>query len=501
MQRLRHNILANYAGNALGALLAIVLVPLYIRFMGIEAYGLVGVFSTLGATFALLDMGLSQTLNRELARLSAVPDPAQEMRDLVRTLEVVYWIVALLIGIIVLALAPLIAEDWVQAESLPTSTVRQAVTLMGLIMTVQWPISLYSGGLRGMQQQVTLNMINVGTAAVRGIGAILILWLISPTIQAFFIWQAFTSTVQTLSLTVALWRGLPQALSSASFNRNLLKSVWRFAAGMSGISVLSLILTQFDKVILSKVLTLELFGYYTLANTVATNLLMLSYPVHYAIFPRVSQLVSQGNQEELKRLYHLSCQFSSVLILPAAIILALFAPEILLLWTGDLTTATHAAPLVSLIAIGTALNGLMGLPYLLQLAHGWTRLTLYTNTVAIIFMVPLTLGLISLYGAVGGAAVWGILNGGYVLIELPIMHRRLLQGEQWKWYFEDVGLPLAGSLCVALLGKWALRADLPPLGMLFSLALIAFLSLGAAVLLAPRLRLQIFEQLALRRIL
>ncbi|MBN1877085.1 MAG: oligosaccharide flippase family protein [Anaerolineae bacterium] len=501
MQRLRHNILANYAGNTLGALLAIVLVPLYIRFMGIEAYGLVGVFSTLGATFVLLDMGLSQTLNRELARLSAVPDTAKEMRDLARTLEVVYWVVALLIGIIVFALAPLIAEDWVQAESLPTSTVRQAVTLMGLIMTVQWPISLYSGGLRGMQQQVTLNMINVGTAAVRGIGAILILRFISPTIQAFFIWQAFTSTVQTLALAVALWRGLPSALSSARFDLDLLKSIWRFAAGMSGISVLSLILTQLDKVILSKVLPLEMFGYYTLASTVASNLLIVAYPVNYAVFPRFSQLVSQGDEESLKKLYHLSCQLSSVLVLPAAIVLSLFAPEILLLWTGDPATAANTAPLVGLLTIGTALNGLMGLPYLLQLAYGWTKLTLYTNGIAILFMVPLMLGLTSRYGAWGGAAVWVILNSGYVLIELPLMHRRLLRGEQWRWYFEDVGLPMVGSLCVVALGKWILQTDMLPLGTFLVLALIALLSLGAAAMLAPKLRLQIFEQLALRRIL
>ncbi len=501
MQRLRHNILANYAGNALGALLAIVLVPLYIRFMGIEAYGLVGVFGTLGATVALLDMGLSQTLNRELARLSASFGDAQKMRDLVRTLEVVYWAVALLIGATALVLAPFIAEDWVQAESLPISTVRQAVTLMGLIMTVQWPISLYSGGLRGMQQQITLNVINVGTAVARGIGAILILWLISPTIQAFFIWQAFTSAVQTLILAVALWRGLPSALSPASFHLDLLKSVWRFAAGMSGISVLSLILTQLDKVILSKALSLEMFGYYTLASTVASNLLVVAYPVNYAVFPRFSQLVSQGDEDSLKRLYHLSCQFASVLVLPAAIILSLFASEILLLWTGDATTVANAAPLVSLLVIGTALNGLMGLPYLLQLAYGWTRLTLYTNLVAIILMVPLMLGLTSLYGARGGAVVWVILNSGYVLIELPLMHRRLLRGEQWSWYFEDVGLPMVGSLCVAALGKWILRADMPPLGTFFVLALIALLSLGAAAMLAPKLRVQIFEQWNSRRIL
>ena len=48
--------------------MSLAFVPLYIKFMGIESYGLVGIFVSLPALFGVLDMGLSTTLNRELTK-------------------------------------------------------------------------------------------------------------------------------------------------------------------------------------------------------------------------------------------------------------------------------------------------------------------------------------------------------------------------------------------------------------------------------------------------
>ena len=47
-------------------------VPLYIKFMGVESYGLVGIYFPLLALSDFLDMRLSDTMNREMARLMAV---------------------------------------------------------------------------------------------------------------------------------------------------------------------------------------------------------------------------------------------------------------------------------------------------------------------------------------------------------------------------------------------------------------------------------------------
>jgi O-antigen/teichoic acid export membrane protein len=196
------------------------------------------------------------------------------------------------------------------------------------------------------------------------------LWLVSPTIQAFFLWQIIISAINVFLLALFLWRSLPHSENKAVFQKQLLKGIWRFTAGMSGIAIFSVILTQLDKVILSKMLTLEMFGYYTLAGVVAMSLYRLIGPVFSAIYPSFTQLVSIDDQDGLKRLYHKSCQFMSVLILPVAIVIALFSYEVILLWTQNQATAERTHLLVSILICGTALNGLMNLPYALQLAFG-----------------------------------------------------------------------------------------------------------------------------------
>ncbi len=65
------NILANYASQLYASLLGILLVPAYIHYMGIEAYGLVGFYAMLQGWFVILDMGIAATLNREAARFCA----------------------------------------------------------------------------------------------------------------------------------------------------------------------------------------------------------------------------------------------------------------------------------------------------------------------------------------------------------------------------------------------------------------------------------------------
>ncbi len=98
--RLRSNIIANYAGRLSSVVLAIIFTPVYIHFLGIEAYGLIGFYITLQASILFLEMGLSRACNRELARFSGLGvTSSQRMLDTLRSLEVIYWCVAIVIGI------------------------------------------------------------------------------------------------------------------------------------------------------------------------------------------------------------------------------------------------------------------------------------------------------------------------------------------------------------------------------------------------------------------
>lgn len=497
MSQLNRNILANYLGQGWMALIGLAFVPLYIKFLGIEAYGLMGVFATLQALFALLDLGLGHTINRELARLSGGENTAAEMRDLARTLEIPYWMLGMSIGAIVVFLSPLIAHRWVNVETLSPDTVQRAVFLMGICIGLRWPSGLYGGGLLGLQRQVLFNGINIVVETCRAVGAVLILWAVSSTLEAFFVWQALFSFASTLMLGMFMWHSLPASSSGPRFRKDLLARIWRFAAGITGISLLSTILMQLDKVILSRMLSLETFGFYALASVVALTLYRIFGPVFTAIYPRFTNLIAKESSAELISVYHRSAQLLAVTVLPAAAIVTVFSKEVMLIWTQDPNIAEQTWKLVSILTIGTALNGVMHIPYGLQLAAGWTRLTFMLNLASVLLLAPLMLLLTYLYGAVGAASVWVILNTAYVIFGIQIMHRRLLKSEKWRWYGVDVGLPLATSFLLASLLRWTMPSSLDMIGIVIYVAASSCVTLAAAALATPFARNLICTRLSM----
>lgn len=486
--RVRKNVIANFVGKFWVALLGFAFIPVYIKFLGMEAYGLIGFYMTLQTVFFLLDMGLSTTLNRELARRSVSKNAAQEMRDMARTLEIVYWGAGVIMGVAMVLLSPAIAHYWVKAEELSPDVISKAVMGMGIAMALQFPFSLYQGGLLGLQRQVLLNGVLVLTSSVRYVGAVLVLWKFSPTIQAYFGWQVIASGFASLITGVLLWRSLPPSNSRPAFRAGMLADVWRFAAGMAGISIFAVLLTQMDKVILSKLLTLEMFGYYSLAAMVAGSLAVIVFPLFTALFPRFSQLVALNDEPALTQLYHKGSQLMSVAVLPAAAVVAMFSRELLLAWTGKPLVADRAHLLLSLLVIGWALNGLVTVPYAVQLAHGWTRLGLYTNMVAVALFVPGVWFATREYGAPGAAVVWIALNAGYVLITIQIMHRRLLKREMARWYLADVFLPAVAAFGLAAAGRWLMPQSMPAPLAIVLVAGVYVVSAAAACLTAPYVR-------------
>src|SRR6185295_4668613 len=106
-----------------------------------------------------------------------------------------------------------------------------------------------------------------------------------------------------------------------------------FAIGIGSISLVVIILTQTDKVILSKILDLKTFGYYMLASAVASSLNRVIVPVSQAVYPRMVQLVHSDKREELIKIFHTACQFMAAIVLPFALTISFFSKEIIMIWT------------------------------------------------------------------------------------------------------------------------------------------------------------------------
>jgi O-antigen/teichoic acid export membrane protein len=452
---LSRNLFAGFANSIWSVLIGLAVVPLYLKYLGIESYGLIGFFATTQALLQLLDMGLSPTINREVARCSASGN-LKEAGKLLHTLAVVYWCMAAAIALLIAALAQLIAGHWLQPKHLSRQTVEHAVMLMGLVVACRWPVGLYQGALIGAQRLTVSSGINILMTTVGSLGAVAVLAFVSPTIQAFFVWQACAGIVYALTIRWAAWRviGRPKG---TGFDVDRLKRIWRFSAGMSAISVTGLVLTQLDKVILSKMLGLEAFAHYMLATLVVSGLYLLIAPVFNVVYPRFAALVATGNLKKLTSLYRLSTNMLATALFPIAMLLAVFAKDLVRIWVGNPGLASSVAPVIALLAIGSALHGVMYLPYALQLAYGMTRLPLTISIILIIAYVPLIIFLALSYGVLGGAWAWLLLHVLYLLLGTWLTHRHLLKGIGCRWLYQDVGVPLALSILAGLIGHYVFQ--------------------------------------------
>jgi O-antigen/teichoic acid export membrane protein len=470
-------LLAGLANSIWSALVGLAVVPFYLKYLGIAAYGLIGFFVTTQAVLSLLDMGLSPTINREVARCSATGN-LSEAGKLLHTLAVVYWCMAGMIALLIVLLAPSIAEYWLNSKQLSPETISHAVMLMGLVVACRWPVGLYQGALIGAQRLTVSSGINMVMTTISSLGAVAMLALVSPTIEAFFIWQACVGIAYAISMRLAAWHVVGR-LKNLRFDVKELKNIWRFSVGMSGVALSGVLLMQLDKILLSKIISLEDFGRYALAGVIASGLYVLLTPTFNVIYPRLSVLVATSESEKLTAFYRTGTRLFLAVLFPIAGGAAVFSEEILFLWTGDRLLASNTALIVSLFLIGTALNGVMHFPYALQLAYGQTRMPLMINAILVIIMIPTIILLALKYGALGGAMAWAILNGIYLFLGTYLTHKSLLRGLGLKWLLYDVGMPFLLSLLVIwVMGNEILSrgySDVTDLVMCGGLALTAFL--------------------------
>lgn len=494
---LGRNVVANIVGQAVRAVTGIVFVPIYVKYIGVESYGLIGIFAVLQAWLVLLDFGMRPALSREMARFTGGAHTPEWIRDLLRTIEVIGVSISAAVALGTAAAAPWIAANWVTSTTLESSTVIQAFVLMGLVTALRFVENIYTSSLVGLQRQVLETVVSSTAAIVRGVGAIAILAFVSPSIGAFFLWQCFTSIATVVALAVIVYAVLPKGARRPKFDRSTLSGIKAFASGMLILTFQSLILTNLDKVLLSRLLTLKEFGSYALIGVAANALNMLTQPIAAALMPRLTEVATRKDEVELARVYHLGCQGVAALTGAAAAVLMAFSERFLLLWTRDPQLATPLAPLLMLMAFGSLLNALGYVPYHLQLANGWTGLSMAYNTVLIGLLVPTLFVVVPKFGAPGAAAAWACLNALYLVVNIPIMHRRLLKTELWRWYGFTLA-PLATALVVAFGLRWLIPTFDSRLGELVVIVGVSCLTLGAATLAAPLLRTHLVRLVRVR---
>ena len=440
---LKLKLLASYFGQTYVALVGVVIAPLYVRFLGTDGYGLIGVFTLLQSWMVLLDLGFSATLVRETARFGAGKLPPAEFRHLIHVLGRVFLASGIAFAVVGVVAAPWVSRHWLKTGALDLHEVTLAVAVMAVTVAIRWRSEPYRSIFLGLERLVWLNAFNSVFATLRFVGAALVLAFVQRSLTAFFVYQLVVALAEWAVIVFEAHRLTPADRLPESERRKMwptLRPLMKFSLGVAFSSVVWLFMSQFDKVLLSTLLPLKSYGVFALASLAAGGVSLLSGPVTQVVLPRFSALNAKADDAALRRLYGQATAFIAALVTPASLILALFGGEILWAWTGDRALAAQVAPIVRWYALGNGMLALTAFSYYLQYAHGDLRLHVRGNAVFVLILTPAVVFAALRYGPVGTGVVWFASNLIYLLAWTFFVHGRFAPGLHWRWMGRDIGL-------------------------------------------------------------
>ena len=439
---LKKNILANYIGQGWVSFMGLLFIPFYLKILGSESYGLIGLFAVLQVCLGILNVGMSPTLGREMARYNGGALSKTELKNLLRSIEVLGLFISLIITIIVYSIAEWLSKSWLNLEELSTDTAQHAISIMGLVLGLKLFESIYRSALIGLQKQVAFNVANALLATLRGGGALLVLYIYSPTIENFFIWQAIISIATVVFFMTLTYKFIGKSSDRARFSIDALKKIMKFAGGMLGITIVTVLITQIDKIILTKYLSLNEYGNYALVATLAGTLFVLVGPINQAVYPRLCTVVASGMKEQQIEYFHKGSQLVTLIVGSAGIFGMFFSEEILYAWTANIKLAEKSSFILILLFLGNLLNTFVHMPGRLQIANGVTRVGFIINIISLCIVVPLLLYSVPKYGVNGAVFTWVFLNSFYLFIGVHFNFRKILEEEKYVWYLKDILFPV-----------------------------------------------------------
>lgn len=445
------NIVSNYGSKVWGLVSVFIFIPLYIKYLGIESYGVIGFSALLMGILSFADGGLSSAIIKEFSSENSF----SYKYSLLKSTERIYILICLFIIIIIFLLAPFIATNWLKSETLSFSQLTYFVRLIGISISIQLISSFYFGALFGLKYQVKANFIQIIWSIVRSLGVIGALIYINATLEVFFIWQIISNLIYIISLRLMVMFHLKH--DSCEVIRmeftNIPKPVLNYISGMVFIALLSSINTQTDKIITSSYFSLTVYGYYTLASTLAGFAMIVANPFAVSIFPLFSQYHSSSNTKSMKICYEKSSFLINMLIILVGIILTFYTREILFLWTNDKIDSMYFENIVSVtrfLSIGTCFLALQLIPYYYLLSLGKTKYNVFLGITQLIIGIPILFVFIDNYGLKGAGVYWLLINlGGFVYLTFVTL-KYYLNLNIKKYIFSTFFLPLVIMLLVSI---------------------------------------------------
>jgi len=487
MTLLQRNVLYNVLGQGAVLVLGFVAVKFIYGRLGQDIFGII-IFNQVLTVLLIsaLELGISSTTIREVS--SHLDSEPSYIAELIRTASLFYWAVGLIILVGIYLASPFLVHSWINLSSTDPQTAATMIRILGISAAVALPRVLYGSLFRGIQRMSLNNVIDVSVSALQQLGIVVILLLGATNIAVAF-WIAVCATSGTLTYALVAgrlfgYRSLLPGYSTDVVTRNL-----SFSGHMTAISVLAIVQTQADKVVVSKLLPVADLGLYGFASSTVGRATLGTSAISQAAFPSLSKLFKTGHRAELLSQYrklHDLILFGTLPIFAGIVFAAM--PAYTYLFSAN---AAHRLLLpTAFLCLGYLMNAALTMPYLISISAGMPHLASRLNLVALFVTLPVTIALIYWLGLVGAGLSWAFYNTFAIGYFVPRVCRACLEMRPSAWFVGFFRVLVVGGLAYGL--TWVLVArpgsySVQSLAIAYVIGCAAYL-LAAYAMIGPELR-------------
>jgi O-antigen/teichoic acid export membrane protein len=400
--RLARDSVFNLIGQGAPLLAALFAIPLLIRGLGTDRFGVLTLAWMVIGYFSLFDLGLGRALTQVVAeKLGHGPDT--HAPSLVWTALAMMSALGLLGTLVVSLLSPWMVHSVLKIPGPLRGETLQAFYLLAAAI----PIVVVTGGLAGIlaafQRFGILNAIRAPMGILTFVAPLGVLPF-SHSLIAVTTVLVVVRLVACGAHLVACLPVMPSQPGGSVLQVAAIKPLFRFGAWMTVTNVIGPLMMYLDRFLIGAIVSVAAVAYYATPYEVVTKLLIVPGAILGVLFPAFAASYSRDHAR-LVRLFTRGTKYIALTLFPVILLITAFAQEGLRWWLGD-EFARFSTPVLQSLAIGVFINSLAQVLFTLVQGVGRPDLSAKLHLLELPVYLPLLWWAIHHHGIVGAALVW-----------------------------------------------------------------------------------------------
>ena len=468
------NTLLNFIGQAAPLVIAFFAIPILIKGLGIDRFGVLTLAWMVIGYFSLFDLGISRALTKFVAERLGV---GQE-----EAIPALVWttIFLMLIFGVVGTLVVGLLSPWLVRRALNIPMALQIETLYAFyVLAFSIPVVIITAGIRGVleahQRFGLINAVHVTMGVLTFLAPLMVL-VFSKSLLAMV---AFLAAGRLLVLLIYLslcFYVVPAIRHGLAVQRSVVAPFLRFGGWITITNIVSPVMVYLDRFLVAALVSIAAVAYYVTPYSVVTSLWHVPYAIVGVLFPAFATSFVQ-DPRRTALLFNRGVKYVFLAVFPITLLIVAFARQGLDLWLGK-EFAEHSTRVLQLLTVGVLINCMAMLPFAFVQAAGRPDITAKLHLVELPFYIVAIWWMTRAFGIEGTAIVWSARVTVDALI-LFVMARRL--SPQGSFGFQLPGL--VGGVVLVVLAFAMIPKDLIVNAVFVMLALLLFLSAGWFVIL------------------